>query len=48
MIKLTYTERQKAMTEFRKDPSLDVQSIIRDGNIVATITRSNQIVKWRD
>lgn len=44
---LTYTERQKAMTEFRKDPSLDVQTISRAGKIVATITRSNQVVKWR-
>lgn len=47
MIKLTYTERREAMTEFAKDPSLDVRVIKRDGKIIATLTRSNQIVEWR-
>ncbi len=48
MIKLTYNERKAAMTEFAKDSSLDVQTIMRDGKPLATITRSNQILQWRD
>ena len=47
-MKLTYKERQKAMTEFRKDPSMDVQTITREDGSFITITRSNQILQWRD
>ena len=47
-MKLTYKERQKAMTEFRKDPSLDVYTVMRDGKPLVMITRSNQIIQWRD
>ncbi len=43
-MELTYTERKKAMTEFRKDPSMDIQTIMRDGKTYARITRSNQIL----
>ena len=46
-MKLTYKERQQAMTEFRKDPSMDVQTIKRENGSLITITRSNQIVQWR-
>ena len=46
-MKLTYTQRKEAMTEFAKDPSLDVVTIkVENGTV--TITRSNQIVKWRN
>jgi hypothetical protein len=47
MIKLTYTERQKAMTEFRKDPSMDVYTIKREDGSFITVTRSNQVLNWR-
>jgi hypothetical protein len=47
-MELTYKERQRAMTEFRMEPSQDVYTVMRDGKPYATITRSNQIVQWRD
>lgn len=47
MIKLTYKERQRVMTEFAKDPSLDVQVVKRANGSNITVTRSNQIVERR-
>ena len=47
MIRLTFAERRKVQTEFAENPSLDVQVIMRDGKVVATITRTNQLSEFR-
>lgn len=44
---ITYKERQEAMTEFRKDPSLDVYTIRRKDGTYITITRTNEIKEWK-
>lgn len=46
-MKLTYKERQETMTEFAKDPSLDVLTIKRKDGTLILVTRTNQILKWR-
>lgn len=46
-MKITYKERQKAMTEFRKDTSMDVYTIKREDGSFITVTRSNQVLNWR-
>jgi len=43
---ITRLERQKAMTAFRKDLSLDVQVITREGKLIGTITRTNRVVQF--
>ena len=45
---LTYKERQTVMTEFRKDPSMDLQTITRADGTFITITRSNKVLAWRN